>query len=143
MLKINKMYELNGDMRYELQSDEEIKVVEKIHSKVVDNGKSELFCESTNVSGVYHFGCKQLTDRYDHKAGYVWSSRAGCINGEFGTQLYDNTSVNGYWIWYVDINVLKPLVEEFTGKQYDIEQYYNPWDDNKKEPRYRLVVKEN
>lgn len=143
MLKVIKMFELNGDMRYELRSDEEIKVTEKIHSKIVDNGTSELFCESTNVPGVYNFGCKQLNDRYDHKAGYVWSSRASCINREFDTQLCDNTSVNGSWIWNLDINVLKTLVEEFTGKEYRIEKFYSSYDEDHREPKYKLVVKEN
>lgn len=139
MLKVTKMYNLNGDMRYELKCDEEVEVKEKIHSKIVDGGKSELFCESTNVEGVYHFGCKQLTDSYDHKAGYVWSSRAGCINGQFGTQLCGDISVNGYWIYHLDVNVLKPLVEEFTGKKYKIEQVYSFYDKEKEEPRYKLV----
>ena len=139
MLKVTNMYNLNGDVRYELKSDEEVKVKEKIYSKIVDEGKSELFCESTNVEGVYKFGCKQLTDRYDHKAGYVWSSRAGCINSHFGTQLYDDTSVNGGWGLYLDVNILKPLVEEFTGKKYKIEMFFPYYDKEKEEPRYKLV----
>lgn len=139
MLKIKKMYKLNGNMRYELISDEEVKVKEKIHSKIVDTGEGELFCESTNIEGVYHFGCKQLKNSYDHGAGYVWSSRAGCINGQFGTQLYDDTSVNGFWGWHLDVNVLKPLVEEFTGKEYKIEKVYSSYDKENEEPRYKLV----
>ena len=139
MLKIVKMFELNGDMRYELTCDEGIEIKEKIYSKLVNGGRSELFCESTNVEGVYHFGSKQLTDSYDHEAGYIWSSRAGCINGQFGTQLYDDTSVNGWWGWHLDVNILKPLVEEFTGKEYRIEQFYASYDKEKEEPRYRLV----
>ena len=139
MLKIVKMFKLNGDMRYELICDEKVEVKEKIYSKLVDNGRSELFCESTNVEGVYHFGCKQLTNGYDHGAGYIWSSRAGCINGQFGTQLYDDTSVNGWWGWHLDINILKPLVEEFTGKEYRIEQFYAFYDKKKEEPNYKLV----
>ena len=133
------MYNLNGDMRYELKCDENVEVKEKVYSKIVDGGKSELFCESTNVEGVYQFGCKQLTDSYDHKAGYVWSSRAGCINGQFGTQLYDDASVNGDWRLHLDVNILKPLVEEFTGKKYKIEQVYSFYDKEKEEPRYKLV----
>ena len=139
MLKVTNMYSLNGDMRYVLECDEEVKVKEKIYSKIVDDGRGELFCESTNVEGVYHFGCKQLMDSYDHKAGYVWSSRSGCINGQFGTQLYDDASVNGWWGWYLDVNILKPLVEEFTGKKYKIEVFYPSYDKEKEEPRYKLV----
>ena len=139
MLKVTNMYKLNSDVRYELTCDEKVEIKEKIYSKLVDNGRSELFCESTNIEGVYHFGCKQLTDSYDHKAGYIWSSRAGCINGQFGTQLYDDTSVNNSWIYHLDINILKPLVEEFTGKKYRIEQFYSSYDKEKEEPRYKLV----
>ena len=139
MLKVTNVYNLNGDVRYVLECDEEVEIKEKIYSKIVDNGRSELFCESTNVEGVYHFGCKQLKDSYDHGAGYVWSSRAGCINGQFGTQLYDDTSVNGRWGLHLDVNILKPLVEEFTGKKYKIEVFYSSYDKEKEEPRYKLV----
>lgn len=34
-----------------------------------------------------HFGYIQNHDSYDHKAGYVWSSRPGVINAAFGTNL--------------------------------------------------------
>ena len=139
MLKIKKISTVNGSPRYYISCDEEVKVTEKIYSKIVDEGRSELFCESTNIEGIYHFGCKQLKDRYDHKAGYVWSSRAGCINGQFGTQLSDDTLVNDSGIWHLDINILKILVEEFTGKEYRIEQFYASYDKEKEEPIYKLV----
>ena len=40
-----------------------------------------------------HFGYIQSHDSYEHKAGYVWSSRPGVINNAFGTKL---TSVTIY-----------------------------------------------
>lgn len=138
MLKIKEIGSFNGSPRYYVNCDEKIEVVEKIHSKLVDNDREELFCESTNVEGVYYFGCKQLFDSYDHKAGYVWSSCPGCINGAFGTQLVEAV-IDGVGYWYIDINILKSLVEEFTGKQYKIEKHFWSYDKNQEEPCYKLV----
>lgn len=139
MLKIKDITYPNGSPRFHISCDEKIVVKEKIHSKLVERDTEELFCESTNVPGVYHFGCMQLTASYDHGPGYVWSSRAGCINGQFGTQLYDDCVVDGASYWKLDIQTLKPLVEEFTGKKYIVEQYYTRYDENKEEPLYKFV----
>ena len=143
MLKLERIANINGSPRYYISCDDKIVVKEKIHSKLVERNTEELFCETTNIDGLYHFGCKQLKDSYDHGAGYIWSSRAGCINGQFGTQLYDDCVVDGVGYWHLDMNTLKSLVEEFTGEKYNIEQYYNRWDNEKEEPLYRLVIKEN
>lgn len=139
MLKIEKIAIINGSPRYYISCDEKLVEGERIHSRVVDGGDGELFCSKTNVPDIYYFGCKQLEDDYDHKAGYIWSSRAGCINGQFGTQLYDDCVINGVGYWHADINLIKTLVEEYNGKKYRIEQYYNFYDKNKEEPVYRLV----
>lgn len=139
MLKIDKVASINGSPRYHIFCDEKIEHKEKIHSKLVERDTEELFCESTTVDGIYYFGCKQLRERNGHGAGYVWSSRAGCINGQFGTQLYDDCVINGVGYWHADINLIKTLMEEYTGKKYRIEQYYNSYDKNKEEPVYKLV----
>lgn len=139
MLKIKEIDVINGSTRYYISCDEKIQVNEKIYSKLVKIDTEELFCESTNIPGLFHFGCKQLKDSYDHKAGYVWSSSAGAMNNHFGTQLCDNCVVDCVGYWHLDINTLKTLVEEYTGKKYDIEQYFSPWDKNKEEPLYKLV----
>lgn len=143
MLKLERIDSINGSPRYYIFCDEKIEVGEKIHSKLVECNTEELFCKSTNVPGVYSFGAEQLTDGVFHGAGYVWSSRAGCINGQFGMQLYDHCVINGSGFWYADINIIKTLVEEYTGKEYTIEQYYNFYDKNKEEPVYRLIEKED
>ena len=142
MLKIDKVATINGSPRYYISCDEKIEHLEKIHSKLVERETEELFCESTNVDGIYYFGCKQLKEGNGHGAGYVWSSRAGCINGQFGTQLYDDCVINGVGYWHADINLIKTLMEEYTGKKYRIEQYYNFYDKDKEEPVYRLVEEE-
>ena len=138
MLKIKEIGKLNGEPKYYINCDEKIESKDKIHSKLVERDTEELFCCDTNVSGVYSFGCKQLTNGVFHDAGYVWSSRPGCINGEFGMQLVEAV-INGVGYWYIDINTLKPLVEEFTGKNYMIEKYYYSYDKDETEPVYRLV----
>lgn len=143
MLKLEKISNINGCPRYYISCDEKIVIKEKIHSKLVQRDTHELFCENTNVDGLYHFGCKQLVASYDHGPGYVWSSRAGCINGQFGMKLYDECIINGVFGWHLDMNTLKSLVEEFTGKEYDIQQHIIPWDRKDDEPTYRLVEKEN
>lgn len=139
MLKIDKVVTINGSPRYYISCDEKIVVKEKIHFRLVESCTEELFCETTNVPNVYHFGCKQLVDDWNHSAGYVWSSRAGCINGQFGLQLYDDCVINDVGCWHVDINLLKTLMEEYTGKKYAVEQYYPSYDKDKEEPNYKLV----
>lgn len=143
MLRIEKIVQLNGRSRYFIKCDEVIKEKEKVHSKLVEHSTEELFCQNTNIPGVYYFGCRQLIDRASHSAGYVWSSRAGCINGQFDTQLIEDIVINGTAYWSIDINVLKRLVEDFTGKQYIIQKYYPSYGNKEEEPNYRLIEKEN
>jgi hypothetical protein len=141
MLKLERIGTINGSPEYYISCDEKIENRVKIHSRLVEKETEELFCYSTNVEGVYSFGCKQLTNGVFHEAGYIWSSRPGCINGEFGTKLVEAT-INGVGYWYIDIEVLKPLVEAFTNELYEIEQYHACYDKDKKEPIYRLIMKE-
>ena len=133
MLTINS---ISGD-RYYISCDEPIQKKNKIFSTVVDGGTRELFCGYTNIEGVYYYGCKQLVADYDHGAGYVWSSRASCINKQFGTHLTE-VILNGTALWAMDINTLKELVSQYTNKDYSVEEYFDFYD---KEPHYRL--KEN
>lgn len=139
MLKIKEIATINGSLRYYISCDEKIEAVEKIHSKLVERETEELFCESTNVDGIYYFGCKQLREGNGHGAGYVWSSRVGCINGQFGLQLYDDCVINDVGGWHADINLLKTLMEDYTGMKYTVEQYYPGYDKDKEEPNYKLV----
>lgn len=139
MLKLDQIIEIHGKPKYYISCDTKIDCKDIIYSKFVDKGSGELFCENTNVEGIYHYGYKQLIDTYDHVAGYIWSSRAGSINGEFGTQLFDDCIINGVGYLKIDINTLKSLVEEYTKDKYNIEQYYASYDHKKEEPLYRLV----
>jgi hypothetical protein len=136
MLKLTRISEFNGEPKYFITSSEKIKENGKIYSAVI--GDEELFCNDTNVEGIYSFGCRQLTDGVFHGKGYVWSSRPGCINGEFGTKLIE-ANINGAGYWYIDIEVLKPLVEAYTGLSYDIQEYHAFYDKDFKEPIYKLV----
>ena len=139
MLTVDRIGCLNGADLYYLSCGEPIQKKDKIYSKLVKNNTSELFCYDTTVPGIYSFGCKQLTDGVYHEAGYVWSSRSGCINGQFGMQLIE-VVINGVYR-NIDINVLKPLVEEYSNKEYDIQKFYFGFDKDKEEPYYKLVEK--
>ena len=138
MLQIQSILNFSAIPTYNIYCDEPINIVNTIHSMVVDNNTSELFCKSTTVDGVYSIGCKQLKDNCFKKAGYVWSSRPGCINAQFNTQLVD-VVINNSACWVMDINLLKTLVEEYTGKQHKIEKYCNSYYENMTEPNYGLV----
>lgn len=89
---------------------------EVIHS-VIDDGY-ECYVRETSEPGVYTYGAIQLRDSYDHKAGYTWSSRCSVMNGLFGTQLTE-VSINSS-SYAMDINVLKTLLEEHTGKKFKV-----------------------
>lgn len=138
MLKIEKIGTLNGEVTYYISCNEAIQSKNKIYTKIVGQNNEELFCFDTNVEGIYSFGCKQLSATMVYEDGHIWSSNAECINGEFGTQLVD-AIINGVGYLSIDINVLKPLVEQFTGKKYKIDKYYYSYDKNKSKPSYRLV----
>lgn len=127
---------ISGD-NYYLSCDEHIEKQDVLYSAIVEYGKEELFCGRTTVEGVYYYGCKQLFDTWAHAAGYIWSSRASCINGQFGTQLVE-VIINGSSTWAIDINILKDLVVQYTGKDFYIEEYYSLYDKGKEEPHYRL-----
>lgn len=140
MLKLEKISYVNGNPVYFISCDEKILNCGKVHSAIIKDNDEEMFCKNTNVTGVYSFGVKQLVDGMYHEAGYIWSSRPGCINGRFNMQLVDAV-INGSSRWAVDINTLKPLVEAFTNKLYTIEKYYNFYDKRHEEPCYKLVEK--
>lgn len=84
-----------------------------VESKVVENGTEEMFYKKTSIEGIYTFGCKQLTDSWDHKAGYVWSTRASCVNDTFGTNFVGCIYNSTYCA--IDADIAKPMVEEFYG----------------------------
>lgn len=128
---------ISGD-RYYISCDEQIQKKDKLFSAIVERGTEELFCGDTTVEGVYYYGCRQLVDTWEHAAGYIWSSRPSCINGQFGTQLAE-VIINNSALWAMDINILKNLVAQHTGKDYYVEEYYSPYDKNKEEPHYRLI----
>ena len=62
MLKIDKVATINGSPRYYISSDEQIEHLEKMHSKLVERETEELFCESTNVDGIYDKDPKKHED---------------------------------------------------------------------------------
>ena len=84
-----------------------------VESKIVEDGTEEMFYKKTNIEGIYTFGCKQLTDSWDHKAGYIWSSRSSCVNETFGTNFIDCSFNSTYCA--IDADIALPLVEAYYG----------------------------
>lgn len=84
----------------------------------------ELFLSNSNFDNVFVYGCKQLKDSWDHKAGYVWSSRASVMNKTFGTQLVDvlYQQEGSYLLrgFAIDASVLNTLLEG-TGYHIDLD----------------------
>ena len=74
---------------YATNQHERIQAVGERQFKITEDRKYKLFYQPTNIEGVYYYGCIQLKDDYDHKAGYVWSSRASVINKAFNLDLID------------------------------------------------------
>ena len=105
-----------------------------------EDGEYKLFTKETSMKDLFTYGAIQLKDGYsqwDHKAGYVWASRVGCLNKQFGTQFIEvNVGSRGY---AMDVNLVKKLVEEQTGDKYSIVEDIC-FDD--KEPYYNLVKEE-
>lgn len=81
------------------------------HSKVVDNGKYELFYTDTSVAGVVNYGCKQLTDGTYHSAGYVWASSPSCINKEWGSK-YIEAVINSA-CYGIDVDVASAILQNW------------------------------
>lgn len=104
---------------------EEVKPTDYCFTKSDD--EEFLFIKETNIKGIYSFGMEQLKDSYDHKAGYIWSSRASVMNKEFGTALtevvlkYKDGSTDGRFS--MDVYYLKPLMEDYLGKELWIKEY--------------------
>ena len=107
---------------------------EVIHSDV--DGKFECFVNSTSEEGVFEYGAKQLTDSWDHKAGYIWSSRCSVMNQIFGTRLVE-VSINSR-AYAIDVDLLKTLAERDLGQRFEVVKYT----DKDGEITYRLVEHE-
>jgi hypothetical protein len=96
-----------------------------------------LFVKDTNVSGVYYFGCEQLKDDYMHKAGYIWSSRAGVINDAFDMALKE-VCINNNACYSMDVYYLKPLLEEYFGKKITVREFVKHNSDGSKETTFKF-----
>lgn len=110
-----------------------------VHSKIYDHNLYELFVQKTNIEGVYTYGSKQLFDSATHGAGYIWSSRASVINGQFNMQIED-VVLNGSYMYAMDVNLIKTLLEEYYGEKVAIEKYFPSYDKEQEEPRYRFNI---
>ena len=119
-----------------IRSDE--KVVADTNKEVygASNTETHLFVCETNIPTVYHFGARNLKpDNFGHGVGYVWSSRVGCLNLEFGTdfvEVYVNNCA-GFCMRVSDLERLMPVWYYFK----KVVRYES------KEPYYEVFVDKN
>ena len=105
------------------------KHLEYIYSQVTDGLR--VFVKATNIPDVYRYGAEQLTDSWDHKAGYIWSSRPGVLNALFSEEFIDIVYNNccGYVMRASD-------VEKYISDDYYISRVFSQM-----EPCYILKKK--
>lgn len=103
-----------------LKGDVDLVKGAEVLSEVV--GDSRLFVRKTNIEGIFTYGCEQLADEYmGHRAGYIWSSRAACMNAVFDCALVEcnyTTSGYSYTSCAIDCAHLEPLLED---TEYEID----------------------
>lgn len=103
-----------------ITGDEEINSYEEIFSTIKDNHR--LFVKKTNIDGIYTYGCEQLVDNWEHKKGYIWSSRPSVMNKVFDTKLiyvyYRAKDRVSYRYCAIDIEHLDELLE---GTEYEVD----------------------
>ena len=104
-----------------ITGDDDINYYEEICSTIIDDER--LFVKKTNIDGIYTYGCEQLVDSWDHKKGYVWSSRPSVMNKVFDTKLiyayYKAKDSVSYCCCAIDIEHLKELLE---GTDYEVRE---------------------
>lgn len=136
MLKVKSKY--NSDFYLETEVvDYRYKKIESgevIHSS--SDGKLERFVKDTSEEGVFEYGAIQLTDSWDHKAGYIWSSRCSVMNQIFGTRLVE-VVINSR-SYAMDVDVLKTIAERDLSQKFEVVKYT----DKEGEISYRLVEHE-
>lgn len=93
-----------------VKSDEKVAPNRQKEVHGMSNENSHLFVCETNIPSVYNFGAMNLKpDNFGHDAGYVWSSRVGVLNKEFGTDFVE-VYVNNYAGYCMSVNDLKRLM---------------------------------
>ena len=114
-------------------TEEKIEYLNEITlSKEVDGGT--LYVKKTSMDGVFTYGLRSNRDYMGHGAGYVWSSRVGCLNLEFGTDFVEVVINNACFcmsatdlIKYLPEGCYFERVERFDDNEpyYNIRGYYN------------------
>lgn len=103
--------------------------VKDIYSQVVH--KHRIFVAETTVPEVYMYGAVQLTDEWEHKAGYVWSSRPGFLNELFGECFVD-----------IRYNNCTYAMKASDLEDYLSDEYYISRSFSGGEPNYKVKKKE-
>ena len=116
----------NDDLYF--NSDENIKGInEYVYTKEDEDGI--LFVRKTTNDKVFSYGFQSKKPHYDQGAGYIWASRVGCLNLEFGTDFVD-VVINSCSFCMSAKDILEILPEGCYFERYEM------FDD--KEPNYRL-----
>lgn len=108
--------------------EEDLKTEEIVLKKEVKDGT--YFVRKTNIEGIFNYGFEQSeADYLGNPAGYVWSSRAGVMNKEFGIALvevvYKKDNSHCPKACSMDLAHLEPLLE---GTDYKID--WTPHEDD-------------
>lgn len=90
--------------------------VEK-HVRVSEDNSFEMFYNVTDVPSLITFEAKQLFNDYEQSYGYVWSSRAGCVNATWGTR-YIDCCVDSR-TYGIDIDYACSMLKEYANQKVD------------------------
>lgn len=116
--------------------EEGLKIGDVVLEKEVKDGT--YFVRKTNIEGIFKYGFRQnKEDAFGNPAGYVWLSRAGVMNKEFGVALievvYSKNNSHCPTACSMDLAHLEPLLE---GTEYMID--WTPHEDDT-DVVYRIV----
>ena len=102
---------------------------DKLFSQADEDG--ELFVMATAHPAFVRYGYKQnKADYHGHSAGYIWSSRPGCLNQAFGTD-YVECIVGSDGTMAIKASVLETILPE--------EYYLCKYTDDRGEITYRIM----
>ena len=109
-----------------------------------EDNEGILFVTNTNIEGIFRYGYEQTKeDRvWGHAPGYIWASRASCMNAVFDVALieccYKEEGSPSYTTCAIDLAHLEPLLE---GTEYEIDWTPHPSSDGT-DVHYKLKKKD-
>ncbi len=98
-----------------IEGDDKLEVKDRI--KESEDEEGILFLQETNQPGIYRYGYQTKKDDpiWNHKAGYIWSSRASVMNANFNTRLaecnYRQRGTQTYTSCAIDVDTLESILD--------------------------------